>query len=83
MFMLALWALSPAVAPVAGTVARLYTGTESADHGGGSAACPLHDLLKGRAVGHLGLHANCRRSRRHARPSADGKGGRAVGDERD
>ena len=34
MFMLARGALSPAVAPVAGTVARLYTGTESADHGG-------------------------------------------------
>lgn len=35
MFMLGRSALSPFVGPASGTVARLYTGTETEDHGGG------------------------------------------------
>lgn len=35
MFMLGRSALSPFVGPASGTVARLYTGTEREDHGGG------------------------------------------------
>ena len=49
MFMLAREALSPAAAPGGAAVARLYTGTESADHGGGGSDADDSGAARGTA----------------------------------
>ena len=49
MFMLAREALSPAAAPGGAAVARLYTGTESADHGGGASDADDSGAARGTA----------------------------------